>query len=192
MRCTTATYQIQLYIDHQLTLRQTRVLEAHIASCPSCRAELEFLEGVAGGLQTLKFVPEPANMHEQIMQKVALTTTRKQVLTRERQAATPFKLFRPSLAEILAAVLLATVATLVILLQQPSLRAMLPIANGHDSLSLFYTQVVHTLTNIDTNTLILALWIVGALLGVCITLAVAGSELRTQWLKAMIEHRPVR
>ena len=191
MRCTKATYQLQLYIDHQLTLRQTRVLEAHIASCASCRAELNLLEEVSCGLNTLKFVAEPANMHEQIMQKVALTTARKQLQQREKQAA-HFKLFRPSLPEILAAALLATVATLTILLQQPSLRAWLPTANGHDAFSLFYMQVVHMLTSIDSNTLTLALWIVGTLLGVCITLAVAGSEMRNQWLKAMMERLPVR
>ncbi len=191
MRCTKATYQLQLYIDRQLTLRQTRVLEAHIASCPSCRAELSLLEEVSSSLNTLKFVPEPANMHEQIMQKVALTTASKQLQQSEKQA-TRFKLFRPSLAEILAAALLATVATLTILLQQPSLRAWLPVANGHDPLSLFYMQVIHMLTSIDSNTLILALWIVGTLLGVCITLIVAGSEMRTQWFKAMMERLPVR
>lgn len=191
MRCTKATYQFQLYIDHQLTLRQTRVLEAHIASCSSCRVELNFLEEVSLSLDTLKFVPEPADMHEQIMQKVALSAARKHVSTREKQA-TRLRLLRPSLAELLAAALLATMATLMILLQQPSLRGLLPIANGHDPLSLLYTQVVHTLTSIDANTLSLALWIIGTLLGICITLAVAGSELRTQWFKAMLEHLPVR
>ncbi len=190
MHCTKATYQLQLYIDHQLTLRQTRVLEAHIASCVSCRAELIFLEEVACGLNTFKFVPEPADMHEQIMHKVALTTARKR-LQRDKQAAR-FNLFRPSLAEILAAALLATVATLAALLQQPALRALLPIANGHDPLSLLYIHVVHTLTSIDANTLIWGAWIFGTLLGVCITLMVAGSEMRAQWLKAMMERLPVR
>lgn len=191
MRCTKAAYQLQLYIDHQLTFRQTRVLESHIASCPACRAELNFLEGVSCGLNSLKMVAEPANMHEQIMQKVALTTARKQQLLREKQATT-FKLFRPSLSEILAALVLATVATLATLLKVPSLRALLPIMNGHDPFSLFYTQVFHVLTSIDANTLSLALWILGTLLGVCITLLVAGSEVRTQWLKAMMERLPVR
>ncbi|HLI71477.1 MAG TPA: zf-HC2 domain-containing protein [Ktedonobacteraceae bacterium] len=188
MRCTKATYQLQLYIDRRLTLRQTRVLEAHIASCASCRAELDFLEEVAHGLNTFKVVPEPADMHEQIMRKVALTTTH----TRLPSEVAHFKLFRPSLTEILAAALLATIATLVTLLQQPSIRALLPIANGHDPLSLFYIRVVHMLTSIDTNTLIWGVWIVGTLLGVCITLMVAGSEMRTQWFKAMMERLPVR
>lgn len=193
MRCTKAAYQLQLYIDHQLTLKQTRLLEAHIASCSSCHAELNLLEEVACGLKTLKFVQEPADMHEQIMQKVALNTARKQLSQRQKQApVVRYSLFRPSLSEILAAALLATVATLVILLQQPSLRALLPIANGHDPLSRIYMQAVHILTSIDANTLILTLWIVGTILGVCITLAVAGNEMRAQWFKAMMERRPVR
>src|SRR5690242_14520566 len=132
MRCAKAIHQLQLYIDHQLTLRQTRVLEAHISSCPACRAELTFLESVSCGLTSLKFVQEPANMHEQIMHKVAQTTTRKQQILREKQTA-PFKLFRPSFGEMLAATLLATVATLFFLLRQP---IRLPVASGHDTLSL--------------------------------------------------------
>jgi len=191
MHCAKAIYQIQLYIDHQLTLRQTRVLEAHIASCPSCHEELTFLEAVSCGLDSLKLVAEPADMHEQIMHRVARTTARKQQLLHERQLTTGFKLFRPSLGEILAAAFLATVTTLITLLHSPLMQH-LPSANGHDPFSLFYTQVVHMLTTIDTNTLSLALWIIGTLLGVIITLMVAGNEMRTQWFKAMMERLPVR
>src|SRR5215472_10041097 len=122
MRCKEATHQLQAYVDHQLTLKQTRLLEAHVDSCPVCREELHFLEEVASGLNTLNFVAEPANLHEQIMQKVALNVAHKQFVQRESQAM-HYSPFRPSLPEILAAILLATVATLAILLQQPSLRA---------------------------------------------------------------------
>lgn len=187
MRCTQATHLLHLYIDRQLTLKQTRLLEGHVASCPDCRAELDHLENMTASLSILQLVPEPPDMHAQIMQKVALTVTQKQ---REKQVA--FSPWRPSLTEILVAIILATIATLAILLQQPSLRAMLPIANGHDILSRLYMQVLHMLTSIDANTLILALWIVGTILGVCITLAAAGNEMRTQWFKAMMERLPVR
>jgi hypothetical protein len=190
MRCKKAMHQLQSYIDHQLTFKQTHLLEAHISSCSSCSAELAFLEELACSLNTLHFVAEPANMHEQIMQKVALNAVSKQLSESEKQAPR-FSLFRPSLSEMLAAILLATVATLSILLQQPSLRAILPGANGHDILSLFYIQTVHMLTGIDANRLTLALWIVGTILGVCITLAVAGNEMRSQWFKAMWERLSV-
>ena len=188
MRCAKVSYQLQLYIDRQLTLKQTRLLEAHLASCHACCEELASLEAVTSRLRTIVMVQEPPTMHAQIMQKVALSVVRKQPV----QQAARFSLLRPTLAEILAAVFLATVATLSILLQQPALRAVLPIANGHDPLSLFYMQVVHMLMSIDANTLLLALWVVGTLLGVCITLAFAGAEMRTQWLKSVLDRRPVR
>lgn len=192
MRCSKAIHQLQLYIDHQLTLRQTRVLEAHIASCSSCRETLTFLEAVACGLDSLKLVSEPANMHERIMQRVALTTANKQQLAYEKQANS-FKLFRPSLGEILAAALLATVATLITLLQLPVIHNKLSATNAnHDPFSLFYMHIVHMLTSIDNNTLSLALWIIGTLLGVLITLMCAGNEVRTQWFKAMAQRLPVR
>lgn len=193
MRCTQAIEQLQLYLDHQLTLRQTRVLEAHVAVCPSCRAELAALEDTISHLHTLKFVAEPADMHAMIMQKVALNARRQQQVQHLTQAQrAPFSLLRPSFAEMLVAALLATVATLAILLQQPSLRVLLPVGNGHDPLSRITMQVVHMLTSFDANTLILALWVVGTILGVCITLAVAGNEMRSQWLKAVVERLPVR
>lgn len=188
MRCNKALHQLQLYLDHQLTLRQTRVLEAHIAACSSCREELTFLEAVSCGLDSLRVVPEPTDMHARIMRRVTQTTARKQQLLREKQA-TGFKLFRPSLAEILAAALLATMATLLTALQLPAIQNIFPPANGKDP---FYMSVMNTLTHIDPNTLSLALWIIGTLLGVLITLMVAGNEMRTQWLKAMMQHLPVR
>lgn len=191
MRCTKAAYQLQCYIDHRLTLRQTRLLEAHVASCSACQARLCQLEEVTCDLHTLKLISEPADLHEQIMHKVALTATHQQVLQTEKRFA-HFRLFRPSLTEICVAIVLATVATLATLLQQPSVSVLFPLSTEHDFFSLLYVYITRVLSNIDTNMLILALWIVGTLLGVCITLVVAGSEMRTQWLKAMMDRLPVR
>lgn len=193
MRCTQANKQFQLYLDHQLTLRQTRILEAHMTNCQTCCTHLQTLEEIVAGLQTLKFVAEPVDMHAMIMRKVALNTNRQQQPSPLKQAqATPFSLFRPSLVEMLVASLLATVATLSILLQQPLLRMLLPATNGHDLFSRTITQVAHTLMSFDTNTLILAFWVVGTVLGVGITLAVAGNEMRSQWFKAVVERLPAR
>lgn len=184
MRCKEATQLIQLYLDNRLTIKQTRALEAHISSCDACLEELTFLEEITCNLHDFKFVAEPADLKEQIMRRVATITP--------RRISPKFSLLRPSLAELLVAVLLATIATLGSILQQPSLRALLPIANGHDSLSIAFMSVLHMLTSIDSKTLILALWVVGTILGVCITLALAGNDLRSQWFKAMMERLPVR
>ena len=128
-------------------------------------------------------VAEPENMHAQIMQRVALAP---------RRNSQPFFPWRPSLAEWLAAILLATVAMLGSILSQPTLRALLPFANGRDSLSIAFMNGVHNLISMNTSTLTLVFWVFGTLLGICITLAFAGGELRSRWFKAMMYRLPVR
>jgi predicted anti-sigma-YlaC factor YlaD len=184
MQCQEARQQLQLYLDWRLTLAQTRALEAHVAGCAGCRDELAFLEEVSHRLDMVQPVAEPENMHAQIMQRVAMAGP--------RRGSQPFFHWRPSLVEWLAAILLATVATLGTILEQPSLRALLPIANGHDSLSITFMNFVHTLTSMDSRALMLTLWICGTLLGICITLAFAGTEVRSRWFKAMMDRLPVR
>jgi predicted anti-sigma-YlaC factor YlaD len=184
MHCKEASRLIQLYIDSRLTLDQMRALEAHIASCSACHAELDLLENVTDNLHNLRLVAEPEDLTAQIMQRVAMSSA--------RSGSPRFSLLRPSLPEILTAIFLATIATLASILQQPALRSILPIANGHDSLSLAFIRTLHLLTSIDMGTLMLALWIVGTFLGICITLLFAGNEVRSQWLKAMMERLPVR
>ncbi|MEO8972832.1 MAG: zf-HC2 domain-containing protein [Ktedonobacteraceae bacterium] len=184
MRCSEASKQIQLYLDNQLSLRQVRELETHMMVCASCQQELSELEEMIGSLQSFGMVAEPANLAVAIMQRVAMSTQQYDTRT--------FKLWRPSLRELIATVLLATITTMGIILGQPSLRAVLPVANGHDAVSLFFLNILHMLTTTSGDTISLIFWVVGTILGVTITLALAGSEVRTQWYKTMMEHLPVR
>jgi len=184
MRCVDAAYYLQLYVDHRLTTEQLRTLEAHVAGCTSCREDLALLEEVAQNVRTLKPVTEPADLTARIMQRVAITSP--------QPSTSRFSLLRLSLAELLAAIMLATIATLGSILAQPSVRALLPVANGHDSLSLAFLNVLHTLAAINIGTLIGACWVVGTILGICITLVLAGNEVRAGWLKAVMERLPVR
>jgi predicted anti-sigma-YlaC factor YlaD len=186
MRCKEATKQLQLYLDNRLTIDQTRALEAHLVTCAACLNDLKILEEVIYSLQTFKVVAEPDDLNAQIMSRVATAASQRNM------PSSRFSLWRPTLLEILVAVVLATIATLGTILQQPSIRALLPIANGHDALSLAFMNFLRTLMTIDSNTLILALWIVGTILGVCITLILAGSKMRSQLFKAMMERLPVR
>ena len=186
MRCKKASKQLQLYLDNRLTIDQTRALEAHVANCAVCLEELKILEEVMYDLHTFKVVVEPDDLNAQIMRRVAIAASQRTM------PASPYSLWRPTLLEILVVVILATIATLGTILQQPSIRALLPIANGHDALSLAFIHSLHMLVTIDSNTLILAFWIVGTILGICITLVLVGSEMRTQLFKAMMERLPVR
>lgn len=186
MRCQKASKQLQLYLDNRLTIDQTRALEAHVSNCAACLEELKILEEFIYDLHTFKVIAEPDDLNAQIMRRVAVAASQRAM------PASRYSLWRPTLLEILIAVILATIATLGTILQQPSIRALLPIANGHDALSLAFLHSLHLLITIDSNTLILAFWIVGTILGICITLILVGSEMRTQLFKAMMERLPVR
>lgn len=182
MRCTVASKQLQLYIDDQLTMQQVRVLEAHLVLCRDCQRELFLLEELAGSLRELQPVVEPPNMTAQIMQRVAMT----------EQCNEQYSLLRPSLLELLTVILLATITTLGIIWQQPSLRAVLPFVNGHDLLSQSFLNTFNMLVAGNASALALVLWVIGTLLGVCITLVLVGDEIRAEWFKAMMDHLPVR
>jgi hypothetical protein len=165
-------------------MAQMRRLEEHLVGCTHCRAELAYLEEVVQGVHTLGSVAEPEDLTARIMQRVAMTSP---------QPRTPrYAFLRLSLAELLAAIMLATIATLGSILAQPSVRALLPFANGHDRLSQLFLDVLHMLAMINIGTLIGACWVVGTILGVCITLVLAGNEVRAGWLKAVMERLPVR
>jgi anti-sigma factor RsiW len=194
MRCTRAEQQLQLYIDRRLSLGEMRRLEAHLTGCAACREELRMLETITHALDVSQAVTEPEMMHAQIIQRVAslAAASVSQSAEHVRLQNRPFSPWRPSLTELLAAILLATVATLGLILQQPSLRAVLPIANGHDSLTIAFLNAVHALTSMDSSTLSLVLWIAGTILGICITLVFAGNEMRSRWFKAMMDRLPAR
>lgn len=188
MHCSKATRQLQLYMDKQLNLEQTRALELHLSTCPACCREYFLLEEINQTLNNMEMVREPADLTMNIMRRVAVSS---QQVAAQEQEARPLTSFRPSLPEMLTAVALATITMLGIVLEQPSVRSALPIANGHDPLSLFILSFWHGLVNINTDTIMLFLWVLGTLLGIWITLAVAGSDVRDQWYRAVMDRLPV-
>ncbi|MBO0796945.1 MAG: zf-HC2 domain-containing protein [Ktedonobacteraceae bacterium] len=185
MDCSKADRQIQLYLDQRLTLDQIRALERHLGNCRSCQREYLRLAQVEQALHTMEMVAEPSDLTRNIMQRVAVTP--------QYTGRTSFDPLRPSLRELGAAVLLATITTLGVIMGQPSLRAVLPFANGHDALSLAFLSFLQVLSSVNSGTLMLALWVVGTILGLWITFALAGHEMRrTEWFKHMMERLPVR
>ncbi|WP_165423423.1 anti-sigma factor family protein [Ktedonosporobacter rubrisoli] len=187
MRCSKVSKQLQLYLDRQLSLDELRALEAHLAICPRCQQDLLLLEEVIQGLRTSELVAEPPDLTRNIMRRIALST---------QQAVEPaeepdYALLRPSLVEILAVVLLATTATVGIFLSLPSLRSAILTGNGHGILAILLFNAYTLLANVNSNTLMLVFWVIGTVLGVWITLILAGEEVRSQWFKAMLDRLPV-
>jgi anti-sigma factor RsiW len=178
MHCSKAGQQLQLYIDKQLPFDQMRSLETHMATCSSCQDELYWLESVARDLRSIGSVPEPANLTATIMQRVALTP--------QQNVAMRYILLRPSLSELLAIIALSTFATFGVLLGQPAFRAALPIANSQA-----FLNIVHLFMDVNSGMLMWLFWVVGTILGIWITLALVGEEVRSEWLKAMMDRLPV-
>ncbi len=183
MRCSVASRLLQLYIDRQLTLDQMRMLENHIVTCTSCEKDLYLLEVIVQDLRAIEMVREPSDLTINIMQRVALSV--------QQEQEPSYALLRPSLAELLVIICLSTIAMLGVILGQPSVRVLLPIANGHDIVSQAFLHFVHLFIDVNSEMLMVIFWIVGTLLGVWITLALVGAEVRSQWLKAMMDRLPV-
>ena len=188
MRCSQAVQQLQLYIDAQLPLERIHPLEVHIADCSTCHNELVVLEEIATALESTEAVMEPANLTQNIMQHVALDVQQRKYAKVRREVYIPL---RPSLKEILAAIVLATVTMIGILLAQPALRANLPFANVLARVAQTVISTTQFLATTNSGTLNAVIWILGTLLGVCITLALAGDEMRGEWFKAISHKLPV-
>jgi predicted anti-sigma-YlaC factor YlaD len=177
MHCSKAKRLLQLYVDGYLSSEQLHALESHLSSCSTCQQELFSLQKIEQSLHDLESVVEPPDLTVNIMRRVASTP---------QIESSHFILFRPSLTEIIVAAVLATIATLGVILGQPTLRSVLPFANGHDELSLLFLDVVHVLAMMNSQTLMLAFWVVGTILGLWITFALAGDEMRrTEWFRSV-------
>lgn len=184
MHCTKARRLLQAYIDKQIPLKQLRALELHLSTCAACKQALYDFEEIELALDRIEMVAEPANFTAALMRRVAVTPQRTEQ---------PAFVLRISFLEFLAAVLLATIATLGIFLGQPSLRETLPFANGHDMLSILALHLAHPLMTVSSDTLMIAFWVIGTVLGVWITLALVGREVRrTEWFRSVMDRLPVR
>lgn len=189
MHCAKAARLIHLYIDKQLKLNQIQALEAHLAVCETCQKELCTFEEITGALEGVALIVEPSDLTANVMRRVALSEQQAERIHQDRHAR--MVAFRLSLQELAAVIVLASIAMLGITLGQPSLRAALPIANGYDSFSLFCIHLWSEIIRINSGTLMLAFWIVGTFLGIWITLTLVGAEMRSAWLRAVLDRLPV-
>ncbi len=184
MNCSRAQHLLQLYIDGQLNLRQTRTLERHLLHCETCRSEWMLLEDVVAEVHSLSHVIEPSWLTESIMARVAETTAQPppELATeppRPRQQAWQRAPFRLTLQDLVLSSLLATLVVIGFTVFQPGLR---------DSLAksmnpLMGTVLADLLFLISPNAGLwgLVAWLLWVGLGITITLVLAGSEVRSQW-----------
>lgn len=189
MQCSKAARQLQLYIDKRLTLDQMRALESHLSMCTVCRDELFVLEEIDQIIHGMEMVPEPADLTANIMKRVALSAKQVEESLSELHA---YSLFRPSFSEFLIAIVLATVAMLGVILEQLIARGIVPMPGGQSPLLSLFIAFWSMLTTLNSQTFMVVLWILGTILGVWITLIVAGADMRNEWFKAVMDRLPVR
>ena len=188
MRCSQATRQLQLYIDNQLSWENVHPLEVHLATCGECRGELAVLEEITSALEKTQPVKEPEDLTAHIMQRVALDVQQREREQLTRESYIPL---RPSLRELFAVIVLATVTTFGIILVQPSLRASLPFTSGNSQISHMLLSASQFFASVNSGTLTLVFWVLGTILGISITLALAGNDVRDEWFKAISHRLPV-
>jgi hypothetical protein len=191
MQCSKAARQLQLYMDKRLTLEQIRALESHLATCSACRNELFFLEEIDQTLRGVELIAEPVDLTTNIMRRVALSVhmeRAKRSLAEEQRIFSPL---RPSFSEFLFAIVLATVAMLGLILEQLVMRGDVVIPRGQSPVSGLWTALWTMIVTLNNQTFLAVLWILGTILGIWITLIVAGADMRNQWFKAVLDRLPV-
>lgn len=184
MTCSRAQHLLQLYLDHQLSLVRTRALERHLAHCAACRSEWMLLEDILAGVHSLNNITEPSWLTDAIMARVAATTAQPPA----ELPAGPRKLqqrmsqrtaFRLSVHDLILSSTLATIVVISFVLFQPVLRNAL--VNGVNPLVGPILAGLQFLISPDAGIMGLFVWLLWVCLGICITLLLAGSEVRSHW-----------
>lgn len=68
--CERCTQLLSARLDGELTARETRELEAHLASCPECRALAEELEAIHAAFPRLEEIPAPEGFAQGVMERI--------------------------------------------------------------------------------------------------------------------------
>ncbi|HEY7347710.1 MAG TPA: zf-HC2 domain-containing protein [Ktedonobacterales bacterium] len=193
MICSRAQRLLQLYIDHRLSLSHTRALERHLAHCAACRFEWTQLEDLLADIHSLSNITEPAWLTEAIMARIAETTAQAPeklpAETRKlRQRASHRAGFRPTMQDLILSSMLATIVVISFVLFQPVLRNGL--VKSVNPLVGPVLAGLQFLISPDAGIMGLFVWLLWILLGVCITLVLAGSEVRSHWRQRIRNRLP--
>lgn len=79
MECKKCQSMISLYVDQQLNAEEIKDFEAHIAVCPECKEELEFMQNIMMHVHDLDDERElPSDFHESLMDKIDSIQTKKE------------------------------------------------------------------------------------------------------------------
>jgi hypothetical protein len=151
------------------------------------------LEDMLAGVHSLNNIAEPSWLTESIMARIAETTAQPleklPIETRQRRQRviqrTPFRL---TMQDLILSSMLATIVVISFALFQPGLREAL--GNSVNPLVGSLLAGLQFLISPDSGIVGLFVWLLWIALGICITLALAGSEVRSQWRQRIRDRLP--
>ncbi len=71
MNCKKIKKLLQLYIDGALTFGEKQIVEKHLETCPTCRAELKTLSSIVKMIESLPEISPPPDFTEKVMLKIS-------------------------------------------------------------------------------------------------------------------------
>ena len=194
MRCGQARGEIHRYIDGRLPATRLGALEAHLAECAACRNDLRVLEAIREVVAEDAWQAEPPNLTALILARVAAYEAERRarylpVGVEVEAAGVGVRAgFALHWGDAVLAGMLATLSTLFFVLLDPSLRSVVPLA-----LARSFPGVVAILSAPGPGAIAWAAWLVWIVVGVGLTLWLAGAEVRLLWrrsLAARLAHVP--
>lgn len=177
MNCAEAGVWLHLSMDGRLSADHLAQLERHLETCSDCRREREVLESLRTTLVVQELVPEPEQLSQQIMARVAAY---------EAQRAA-----RPARVALLvrdAALRIGMILALVVLaveIIQPSLWTSL-ISEANRSAP----QLVQALTAPGPNSVAWSIWALGAGAVLVVAMRIIRSDAYASWLRSMTDRLP--
>ena len=72
MNCETIKEMLWAYLEKETTAEEAEMIEAHLATCEACRAELEVQKEIMDSLQSIPDEELPDGFHAELMQKLSV------------------------------------------------------------------------------------------------------------------------
>ncbi|GKX30016.1 hypothetical protein SH1V18_24960 [Vallitalea longa] len=99
MNCDKVLDIISLYIDEQLSTKEKKAFEEHIASCNKCKEELDFMQNIINDVNDLNEDKElPKDFHKNLMVKIDNTNAAKKKIENKITKLNKFKKYYTAVA----------------------------------------------------------------------------------------------
>ena len=177
MNCAEARGSLHLYIDGRLSGDRLIALEQHLETCHECLQERQLLKTLNGALAAQEMVPEPEQLSQQVMARVAAYEARRVV--EPARVALQVRDIALRVGLILALILL-TVEII-----QPSLWTSLVLQANRD-----VPQVIQALTAPGPNSVAWSIWALGAAAALVVAMRIIRSGAYSAWLRSVTERFP--